>query len=69
MNNLQVSKSAEINWSSFDKLYFPLEEASIEIWFLKATVRILLLSSLVLNNVFPWKSGNILNVHKGFFSV
>ena len=43
----EVSKCAEINCSSFDNLHFLLEDVNIEIWVLKATVRKLLLSSLV----------------------
>ena len=40
----EVSKCAEINCSSFDNLYFPLEGTKFEI---KATVRKFLLSSIV----------------------
>ena len=43
----EVSKCAEINSSSFDNVYFPLEDVNIEIWVLKATVRKLQLSSIV----------------------
>ena len=43
----EVSKCAEINCSSFDNRYFPLEHVNIEIWVLKATVQKLLLSSIV----------------------
>ena len=42
----EVSKCAEINFSSFDNLHFPLEGVNTEIWDLKATVRKFLLSSL-----------------------
>ena len=42
-----VSKCAEIKFSSFDNLHFPLEIVTIEMWVLKATVRKFLLSSLV----------------------
>ena len=40
----KVSKCAEINCSSFDNLYCPLEDVNIEILILKATVRKLLSS-------------------------
>ena len=40
------SECAEIYWSSFDILHFPLEDVDIEIWVLKAIVRKLSLGSL-----------------------
>ena len=43
----EVSKCAEINRSFFDNLYFPLEDINIEIWVLEATVRKLLLRSIL----------------------
>ena len=33
------SRFAEINTSSFDNLYFPLEDMNLEIWVVKATIR------------------------------
>ena len=57
-NEYEVSKCAETNCSSFDNLNFSLEDVNIEIWVLKAAVQILLLSSLVLDDVHvspPWK--------------
>ena len=68
----EVSKCAEINCSSFDNLYFPLEDVNIEIWILKATDRKLLLSSILSrflwsvirkpfyhSTIFIWNNGNI----------
>ena len=45
---IEVSKCTEINCSSLDNLNFPLEDVNIEIWVRKATVRKLLLSSIVI---------------------
>ena len=45
----EVSKCAEIICSSFDNLYFPLEDLNFEICVPKATVRKLLLSTIVMD--------------------
>ena len=49
----EMSKCAEINCSSFDNLYFSLEDVNIEIWVLKATVQKLLLSGKLPQTTFP----------------
>ena len=43
----EVSKCAKINCSSFDNLYFHLEDLHVEIWVLKATVQKLSMSSII----------------------
>ena len=43
----EVSKCAAINCPSFDNLHFPLNDVNIKILVLKATVRKLLLSTIV----------------------